>query len=58
MHLEPTGIAYQRYRSFLIDAIGLDEVQKMEEEKNKIGKITKSDIEFIINKYKTTKNDK
>jgi hypothetical protein len=58
MHLEPTGFAYQKYRSFLIDALGLDEVQRMEEEKNKIGKITKSDIEFIINKYKTTKNDK
>jgi hypothetical protein len=57
MHLHPEGFAYQRYRSFLIDALGLDEVQRMEELKREIGKITESDLKLIIDKYKSTKND-
>lgn len=57
MHLSPNGFAYQKYRSFLIDAIGLDEVQRMEEQKREVGKITESDLKQIIDKYKTTKND-
>jgi hypothetical protein len=57
MHLSPNGFAYQKYRSFLIDALGLDEVQRMEEQKREVGKITESDLKEIIDKYKTTKND-
>lgn len=57
MHLEPDGLAYKRYRKFLVDSVGEEEVKKMEDQKREIGKITEADLKEIIDKYKTTKND-
>ena len=53
MHLEPEGISYKRYRRFLVDSVGEDEVSKMEEEKYKIGKLTESELKNIIERYKS-----
>ena len=52
MHLEPEGLAYKRYRRFLVDAVGEEDVKKMEEQKREINKITESDLKTIIDKYK------
>lgn len=57
MHLEADGLAFKRYKRFLIDAVGEEEVKQMEEEKYKIHKLSESDLKTIIDKYKTTKND-
>ena len=55
MHLHPEGLAYKRYRQFLVDAVGEDEVKRMEEEKHKINKLTETDLITIIDKYKQKK---
>jgi hypothetical protein len=55
MHLESNGLAYQRYRRFLVDAVGEDEVKKMEDQKREVGKITESELKLIIEQYKTKK---
>lgn len=55
MHLESNGLAYQRYRRFLVDAVGEEEVVHMEEQKREINKITESDLKLIIEQYKTKK---
>jgi hypothetical protein len=52
MHLEPEGLAYKRYRKFLVDAVGEEEIKHMEEQKREINKITESDLKTIIDKYK------
>ena len=57
MHLESNGLAFQRFRRFLVDAVGEEQVKQMEEEKHKIHKLSESDLITIIDKYKTTKND-
>ena len=57
MHLESNGLAFQRFRRFLVDAVGEEQVKQMEEEKHKIYKLSESDLITIIDKYKTTKND-
>lgn len=53
MHLEPTGLAYKRFKQFLNDALGEDEVNQMELEKRNINKLTESELKTIIDKYKT-----
>jgi hypothetical protein len=55
MHLESNGLAFQRYRRFLVDAVGEEEVRQMEEQKREVGKISESDLKTIINNYKTKK---
>lgn len=57
MHLESNGLAFQRFRRLLVDAVGEEQVKHMEEEKHKIHKLSESDLTTIIDKYKTTKND-
>lgn len=52
MFNNPDGLAYKRYRRFLVDAVGEVEVREMENKKNKIGKISPSFLNEIINKYK------
>lgn len=53
MHLESSGLAYQRYRRFLVDAVGEEEVKRMEEQKREINKITESELKQIIKQLKT-----
>lgn len=53
MHLESNGLAYQRYRRFLVDAVGEEEVKRMEEQKREINKITESELKQIIKQLKT-----
>lgn len=53
MFNNPEGLAYRRFRGFLVDAVGEDKVQEMEDEKNKIGKVSSSLLNEIIQKYKT-----
>jgi hypothetical protein len=55
MHLESNGLAFQRYRRFLVDAVGEEEVKRMEEQKREINKITESELKLIIEQYKTKK---
>jgi hypothetical protein len=56
MHLEPSGLTYQRYKRFLVDAVGEEDVKQMEDKKREIGKITESELKNIIEKYKNFKN--
>jgi len=58
MHLFPDGKAYQRYRRFMIDSLGTEEIDKMESQNRNINRLTESDLKEIIDKYKTTKNDR
>ncbi len=51
MFNNPEGLAYRRFRGFLVDAVGEDKVQEMEDEKNKIGKVSSSLLNEIIKKY-------
>lgn len=53
MFNNPDGLAYRRFRGFLVDAVGEDKVQEMEDEKNKIGKVSSSLLNEIIEKYKS-----
>jgi hypothetical protein len=52
MHLEPNGLAYKRFRAFLVNSVGEEEVDKMELEKRNINKITEAQLKEIIEKYK------
>jgi hypothetical protein len=52
MHNEPEGMAYQRFRNYLVSCVGEDEVQQMELEKRNINKLTEGDLIAIIEKYK------
>jgi hypothetical protein len=52
MHLEPNGLAYKRFRAFLVNSVGEEEVNKMELEKRNINKITEAQLKEIIEKYK------
>lgn len=51
-HDSPTGITYQQYKEFIIAKFGKDVVANMEEEKRNINKLTHSDIQSVIEKYK------
>ena len=53
MHLEPDGIAYKNYRSFLVGCLGENDVKEMELKKREVGKLTESDIKSVIEKYKS-----
>ena len=53
MHLESNGLAYQRYRRYLVDAVGEEEVKYMEEQKREINKLTESELKQIIEQFKT-----
>lgn len=55
MHLEPEGLAYRRFKQFLIDAVGEDEVANMEQQKRNINKLTESELMQIIEHYKPIK---
>lgn len=55
MHMESNRLAFQRYRRFLVDAVGEEEVKQMEEQKREIGKVSESDLKTIIDNYKTKK---
>lgn len=48
----PDGLAYRRFRSFLVDAVGELPVQEMENKIREIGKISTSLLNEIIKKYK------
>ena len=52
MNNEPEGLAYKRFKKFLQDAVGEDEVERMELEKRNINKLTDGDLIAIIEKYK------
>lgn len=52
MHLHPDGIAYKRYRNYLVSCVGEEEVVKMEDNKRHINKLTESDLKTIIDNYK------
>ena len=52
MHNEPEGLAYRRFRSYLVSCVGEDEVKYMELQKRNINKLTESDLISIIEKYK------
>ena len=52
MHNEPEGLAYRRFRNYLVNCVGEDEVQKMELERRNINKLTEGDLIAIIEKYK------
>ena len=52
MHLESNGLAYQRYRRFLVDAVGEEEVKCMENQKREINKMSENDLKTIIDKFK------
>lgn len=55
MHLEPEGLAYKRFKQFLVDAVGEEEVADMEQQKRNINKITESELKQIIEQYKPVK---
>jgi hypothetical protein len=55
MHLEPEGLAYKRFKQFLIDAVGEEEVVDMEQQRRNINKITESELKQIIEQYKPAK---
>jgi hypothetical protein len=55
MHLEPEGLAYRRFKQFLNDAVGEDEVVNMEQQKRNINKLTESELMQIIEHYKPIK---
>ena len=52
MHLNPEGLAYKRYKRFLVDSVGEDYVREMEEQKRQINKLTESELLTIINQLK------
>jgi hypothetical protein len=52
MHNDPEGIAYRRFRNYLVSCVGEDEVQQMELEKRNINKLAEGDLVAIIDKYK------
>jgi hypothetical protein len=55
MHLNPEGLAYKRYRRYLVESLGEDHVKEMEEQKRNINKLTESELRIIIEKYKNKK---
>jgi len=52
MHNEPEGLAYRRFRNYLVSCVGEDEVKEMELQKRNINKLTEGDLIAIIEKYK------
>jgi hypothetical protein len=52
MHLHSDGHAYKRYRNYLLNTIGKEDLEEMELSKKEINKITDSYLKEIINKYK------
>lgn len=52
MHMNPKGKAYQQFRTKLVSELGEEKVQWMEKQKYVINKLTHSDLESIIEKYK------
>lgn len=51
MHLEKTGRAWQNYRDFLVDRLGENKVQEMEQSNHTVTKVTVSMLKEIILKY-------
>ena len=52
MHNEPEGLAYKRFRNYLVSCVGEDEVKNMELQKRNINKLSEGDLISIIEKYK------
>lgn len=55
MHLNPEGLAYKRFKQYLIDAVGEEEVNEMELQKREINKLSEFELKTIIEKYKKQK---
>jgi hypothetical protein len=51
MHINPDGVAYKRYRQFLVDCLGEEEVSSMESQKHVVSKLTESTLIQLIEKY-------
>lgn len=55
MFISPQGLAWQRYRQFIIDTYGEDELGRLESQKNTTSKMSQSFLLETITKYKTRK---
>jgi Bacteriophage Lambda NinG protein len=51
MNDEPTGLAYKRYRDFLVSRSDEFTISQIENERYKVNRISHSDLETIIRKY-------
>lgn len=52
MHLDPEGKEYSNYKSMLVSKFGLPAVEKVERERHLITKLSESDLNEVIEKYK------
>jgi len=51
MDKNPTGLAYQQYRSFLVSETDEFTISQIENERYKVNRISHSDLETVIRKY-------